>query len=147
MAISKSFREFLLDQFRPIVPNVRAKAMFGGLGVYAGDLFFAIVAWERVFLKVSETTRPDFEAIGMGAFQPFGEHGPVMSYYELPLEILESGTRLQPWLEKSLAVAIAQPQKKAKPKAVAMKSASKRAATTQRSKTTRKKSGRKKPKK
>ena len=52
---SQSFRQFVLDQLEPL--EVRARAMFGGTGLYSSDCFFGIIARDRLFLKVDDTTR------------------------------------------------------------------------------------------
>lgn len=105
MATSPSFRAFVLDQLSRVAPAIRGKNMFGGVGIYSGDLFFALIADDVLYLKVDEVTRPDFEAIGMGPFRPFGETGEVMQYYEVSADILEDADELKAWTEKAIAVA------------------------------------------
>jgi len=41
----------------------------------------------------------------MRPFQPYGEHGEVMQYYQVPPEFLEDPEALRPWAEKAVAVA------------------------------------------
>jgi DNA transformation protein len=79
--------------------------MFGGFGIYAGDLFFALIADDTLYFKVDDSTRPDFEAQGMKPFQPYGEGSEAMKYYEVPADLLDEPEALRPWAEKSLAVA------------------------------------------
>ena len=79
--------------------------MFGGVGIYAGDLFFALVADDALYLKGDDANRPDFEARGMSPFRPFGEDGEVMQYYQVPADLLDDPDALRPWAEKSIAVA------------------------------------------
>jgi DNA transformation protein len=79
--------------------------MFGGVGIYAGERFFALLAEDRLYLKVDETNRADFEAAGMGPFMPFGHDGFVMQYYEVPLEVIESPAKLGAWASKAIDVA------------------------------------------
>ncbi len=43
MSVSPSFRTFVLEQLGRVVAGVRGRAMFGGVGIYAGDLFFALI--------------------------------------------------------------------------------------------------------
>ena len=43
---------------------VRSRRMFGGFGIYVDELFIAIIAFDRLFLKVNDETRPRFEAAG-----------------------------------------------------------------------------------
>ena len=105
MAVNPDFRTFVLEQLARTVPEIRARSMFGGVGIYAGDLFFALIADDTLYLKVDALTRADFEAIGMGPFRPFGETGEVMQYYELPGDLLEDADALRPWAEKAIATA------------------------------------------
>ena len=48
---SASFRDFVLDQLSE-VPALSARAMFGGLGLYSGDVFFGLVAADVLYFKV-----------------------------------------------------------------------------------------------
>ena len=79
--------------------------MFGGVGLYSGELFFALISDDTVYFKVDASTRPEFEVRGMGPFQPFGESGGTMRYYQLPEEVLEDPDVLRVWAEKALAIA------------------------------------------
>jgi TfoX/Sxy family transcriptional regulator of competence genes len=102
---SSSFRTFIVDQLSRVVPRVRARSMFGGVGIYSGDLFFALIADDTLYLKVDDSNRADFEALGMGPFRPYGEGGEVMQYYQVAADLLEDPEALRPWAEKALAVA------------------------------------------
>ena len=79
--------------------------MFGGVGIYSGELFFALIAEDTVYFKVDDTNRPDFEARGMAPFRPAGPDGEVMQYYAVPEELLEDPEALRPWVDRALAVA------------------------------------------
>lgn len=106
MAVTPSFRTFVLEQLGRVVPRIRGRSMFGGVGIYAGDLFFALIADDVLYLKVDDANRPDFEARGMGPFRPEGEAGEVMQYYQVPDGLLEDAESLLPWAEKAIAVAV-----------------------------------------
>jgi DNA transformation protein and related proteins len=105
MAVSSSFKILVLDQLSRAIPGIRARPMFGGVGIYSGQLFFALIADDVLYFKVDELTRPDFEARGMGAFRPFGEDGGTMKYYQLPEDLLEDPEALRPWAEKAVVIA------------------------------------------
>lgn len=79
--------------------------MFGGVGVYAGELFFALIDDDLVYFKADEENRPAFEARGMGPFMPGGEGGEIMQYYQLPEDVLEDPAELGVWMEAAVAVA------------------------------------------
>jgi DNA transformation protein and related proteins len=95
----------VLEQLGRVAAGIRGRSMFGGVGIYAGDLFFALMDEDALYFKVDDTNRADFEAEGMGPFKPFGEGGEVMQYYRLPGELLEDTESLRPWVEKAVAVA------------------------------------------
>jgi len=108
MPTSPSFRTFVMDQLSRIVPRVRARPMFGGVGIYAGELFFALIANDTLYFKVDDSNRPDFEKLGMKPFQPYGEGSEAMKYYAVPEDLLEDPDALRPWAEKSIGVAAKQ---------------------------------------
>ena len=103
MAVSESYRDFVLEQLGRVTP-VTAKSMFGGVGIYARELFFALIADDRLYFKVDDSTRPDFERLGMEPFQPF-EQESSLGYYEVPADVLEDAGQLAPWLQRAIDVA------------------------------------------
>ena len=103
MAVSESYREFVLEQLGRVTP-VTGKSMFGGMGIYAQGLFFALIAEDRLCFKVDETTRPDFERLGMEPFRPYGEDS-AMGYYEVPADVVEDSLQLAQWMRKAIEVA------------------------------------------
>ena len=102
MAISEGYLEFALDQLRSF-GNVTAKKMFGGAGLYFEGVMFGLIADDVLYLKVDDSNRADYVAEGMGPFRPLSEKkSQVMSYYEVPLEVLESEEALRQWAAKAL---------------------------------------------
>ncbi len=97
--------------------DIRLKRMFGGMGVYRGELFFALIDDNVVYFKVDDSTRPDFEAVGSDPFSYPGKDGQPMvmnGYWRLPDEVIEDRDTLFAWADKALGVA----RRSAKPKAV-----------------------------
>ena len=111
MAVSAEYREFVLEQLARVTP-VTARSMFGGVGVYADGLFFALMDDDTLYLKVDDSNRGDFEAAGTGPFMPFGDDQHVMQYYELPADLLEDADALRPWIAGALDAARAARRKK-----------------------------------
>jgi DNA transformation protein len=105
MSVSPSFRNFILEQLGRTTPGIRARSMFGGVGIYAADLFFALLDDDTLYFKVDDATRPQFEERGMTPFRPYGEDGEVMGYYEVPADVLEDPQELGAWVEAAVAVA------------------------------------------
>ncbi len=85
--------------------------MFGGVGVYANGLFFALIDDDTLYLKGDETLKAEFEAAGSHAFAPFG-HDKPMAYWAAPTEALDDQDFLLEWSRKSLEVAARKSAKK-----------------------------------
>jgi DNA transformation protein len=105
MPVSDSFRDFVVEQLGRVVPPVRARRMFGGVGLYSGDRFFALLDDDALYLKADASTEPAFVARGMTPFRPFGDDGGAMRYYRLPEDALEDLDELREWAERALSVA------------------------------------------
>ena len=114
MAVNESFRSFVLDQLSRVATRIRSRSMFGGVGIYSGDLFFALIDGDTLYLKVDDSNRGDFEARGLGPFRPFGDDGETMQYYQVDEGILEDVNELRPWVDKSVSVARAKRAAKTK---------------------------------
>lgn len=104
MALNPSFRAFVQERLGSVLP-VSTRPMFGGLTFFAAGLAFALIAEDRLYFKVDDSNRPDFEAAGMGPFLPFGDPAKPMAYYELPAEVLEDDDLLPGWVRKAVTVA------------------------------------------
>lgn len=104
MRVSEGFRDFVLDQLAP-AGDVRPRAMFGGIGLYLGDLFFGILASDVLYLKVDDETRPRFEREGAHPFRPYPDRAGTMQYYEVPVHILEDVDILAEWVRAAIEVA------------------------------------------
>ena len=104
LRVSDGFRQFVLDQLEP-VSGVVPRAMFGGVGLYADDVFFGIIAGDTLYLKVDDGNRADYEAAGMPPFMPYPKRSATMQYYAVPIGVLENPDELLIWARKSIAAA------------------------------------------
>jgi len=116
MAVSADFHVFVVEQLEQVRAPVTAKRMFGGMGLYCGGLFFALLADDTLYLKVDDVNRPDFEALGLTPFDPFQDGVRLMQYYPMPADVLEDSEALAPWMEGALAAAARAREKKGKGK-------------------------------
>ena len=103
MAVTPSYQSFVIEQLERIA-SITAKNMFGGVGLYADGYYFALIGDDRLFFKVDDSNRPDFEAAEMEPFRPYGDER-AMKYYEVPIAVLEDADALQTWAEKAIDVA------------------------------------------
>ncbi len=99
-----------------ILGPVRARAMFGGYGIYHEDVMFGLVAYDQLYLKVDQQTKERFREAGGEPFSYDGKGKPIeMSYWTAPEDTLDDPDALLPWAE--LAVEAAQRnQAKKKPR-------------------------------
>lgn len=103
MPVSKEYREKTEAKISNVLP-IRSKAMFGGVALYANELIFAILDDDRLWFKVDDMNRANFEDEGCEQWRPMPT-APPMGYFELPTRILENPADLAVWIDKSLAVA------------------------------------------
>lgn len=105
-ADDKAFVEHVVDLMQVLGP-CRARAMFGGHGVYVDDLMVALLADKTVYLKVDDSNRADFEDAGMQPFTYYKNDKPYhMSYWQAPEECLEDIDAMREWGNKAVGAAL-----------------------------------------
>lgn len=88
--------------------EVQAKRMFSGWGLSVDGLTVAIIAWDRLYLKVNAQTQPHFAAAGCQLFE-YEAKGKTrrLQYYTAPDSALESRAAMQAWAELAMQAAVA----------------------------------------
>ena len=104
MRVSDSFRDFVLDQLAR-VSDVRARAMFGGIGLYSEDIFFGLIAADALYFKVDDSNREQYVRAGSKAFKPYADRPMTMPYFNLPASVMDDADMLTKWAAQSVAVA------------------------------------------
>ncbi len=105
MPTPSAFVDGILGSLLPLRP-VRARAMFGGWGLFLDDAMFGLVARERLYLKVDAETEPCFAAAGAEAFTYLRQGKRVaLSYWGAPLGAPWRAGALLPWAELGLEAA------------------------------------------
>ena len=106
MTLENDFVEYLVESLSSLGP-VRAKKMFGGYGVFWGELMFGLVSKNVFYLKVDQENRPDFVSRSLGPFR-YKRKGKeyVMSYYQVPDEVMDDGAELCKWAKGALDAAV-----------------------------------------
>ena len=114
------FFDFVEELFEPLGP-VRIRKMFGGAGVFAHDVMFALIADEVVYLKTDEVLRAEMTAEGSEPFtyqRPSDGKAFDMGYLSLPTDAAEEPEEASAWGRKALDVALkaraAKPKRKKK---------------------------------
>jgi DNA transformation protein and related proteins len=116
MAVQPQFLAYILEQLEAL-GGVQSRRMFGGVGLYSGDLFFGIIDDDTVFFKTDGSNSGDYLARHMPRFMPFPVRPEaVMAYYQVPADVLEEGETLVVWARKAVAVALIARAAKTRPK-------------------------------
>lgn len=96
---------FIEDLFAPFGP-VRVKRMFGGAGIYADGLMFALMTGGVLYLKAMEAQHPLFEAEGSEPFTYTAKgRTVVLPYWRLPERLFDDPDELVLWSRRALAAA------------------------------------------
>ena len=95
---------------------VRARRMFGGYGLYVGEVFVALIADERLYMKADDASRAAFERAGCEpfAYSRRDRTAVTLGYWTAPEQALDSPRAMQPWARLSMAAAL---RAKASPRA------------------------------
>ena len=107
MPNSADFIAHVLELMRPTAP-ARARAMFGGHGIYAGGPIIGIVIDDILYLKTDEINRSQVTAL---ALEPFvyltkTEAKNSTSYFRAPDEALENPEAMRNWLRSAQGAAL-----------------------------------------
>jgi DNA transformation protein len=96
--------------------SVQVRRMFGGAGVYADGLMFALVSNGVIYLKADPEFVLEFERENCAPFQYDTKTGKraIMSYWRMPDRLYDDTEELAQWARRALAAAR---QSQAKPAA------------------------------
>ena len=112
-----TFVEFVAEQLSAL-GTITARPMMGGRTLYCDGVVFALVAAGELYLKADNSNRAEFVDQGWPAFRPNPEEPGTMSYYLVPVGVLENRDELARRAGEALAAGRrAQTKKAGKPKA------------------------------
>jgi DNA transformation protein len=111
MAVSASYLTFVLEQLAGVRAIV-TKRMFGGVGIYSGETFFAVIDNDTLFFKVDEPLAAQYRDAGMPPFAPIPGKPPMLGYYQVPPDVLEDADAMARWAKQSLRVAVKAPARR-----------------------------------
>jgi DNA transformation protein len=103
---NNEYANFILDLFADY-GSITLRAMFGGYGVYKNSVIFALVADDEIYFKVNKDNMHQYVTRGSEAFS-YERKGKIikMSYWKLPIEILESSEELKNWIDQSYQISL-----------------------------------------
>lgn len=95
------------------VAGFRIKRMFGGLGLFAGEVMFGLIDDGQIYLKTDTALEADLRAAGSRAWIYTERQGPragipqETSYLSLPDEAYDDADEARRWAERALVIATA----------------------------------------
>jgi len=101
------FVEFVVDQLREL-GDVVVKRMFGGHGLYHGEVFFAIIHDGVLYLKTDDQSRAAFVERDSEPFRPTKKIT-LRTYCETPSDVLEQPRMLAEWARRAVEAKLAEP--------------------------------------
>ena len=99
---NQDFLEFVLDQLSGL-RGVTSRRMFGAIGLYQGDHFFAIIDAGRLYFLTGEATRGRYESMGTKPLE-YAPGKMLRTYYEVPVDIIEDDGALSAWAREAVEV-------------------------------------------
>ncbi|MHA1600029.1 MAG: TfoX/Sxy family protein [Alphaproteobacteria bacterium] len=110
MTANSEFVDFITEQLAPMGP-LAAGRFFGGHAFKSGDVQFAMIMGNTLYLRVDDKTRPAFEDRGAQPFS-YGKKTrlvAVKTNYAAPEELLDEPDELVVWARRALDAAIRSP--------------------------------------
>ncbi len=106
MAISDDYLEYLKELLEWL-PQLRAKRMFGGAGLYSDEIFFAIADDAGLYLKADAQSVEFYRKGGSEQFT-YESKGKVgkMNFWSVPADVLEDDDELRTWVRVALDTAL-----------------------------------------
>ena len=109
MPVSAEFVDSVVAKLNAARP-VRHRKMFGGLGFYYEEVFFAVGDDDRLFFKTDEHNSAPYVERGMENWVLEGKPSP--NYHEVPGDVLNNPQVLGEWIERSAQAAVRLKKKK-----------------------------------
>jgi DNA transformation protein and related proteins len=114
VSASESFIEHVKETLAGLGP-VSVRRMFGGAGVFADGVMFALIADDALYLKADDVSKQAFEAEGAGPFLYESRGRTIaLSYWRIPDRLLDDPDEMVSWARSALSIAHrAAPKRKA----------------------------------
>ena len=106
MPVDDEYLDYLKDLL-DWVPGLRAKRMFGGIGLYSDSGIFAIVDQSSLYLKADDHNLDLYRDNGAEQFTyQSGGKTRRMNYWSVPAAVLEDAGQLENWVRSAMDAAI-----------------------------------------
>ena len=91
--------------------HFRARAMFSGYGLYLDGVIFGLIAWDKLWLRVDDRSRPAFQKAGMEPFTYSRRSKAVtLTYFRCPDPVLADAAKLRKWAKEARRASVERPK-------------------------------------
>jgi TfoX/Sxy family transcriptional regulator of competence genes len=98
-----SQQEYYFDTCKEIFPDkIFCRFMFGGSCLYFDDKIFAIIDKDKIWFRQNSKNQTKFQRLNLEQYIYTGKNNSTnmkMSYFAVPLEVLEDADSLQKWIQ------------------------------------------------
>mgnify|MGYP000324205942 CR=1 FL=1 len=113
MVKQSGFVEYIIQEALGHISGITARAMFGGYGLYKDGIICGLIDDDKLYFKVDESNRKDYEEKGSGPFIYVHKGKEMkMGYWLVPEDVLENRELAEMWLEKAVTASINAKKKK-----------------------------------
>lgn len=114
MQSNKDLKEYVLSDLMRGIEGISSKGMFGGFGLYQDGIIFGLITDGKLWFKVDEGNRADFEKFGSLPFSYPMKNGKTntISFWELPADIMENRDQLEIWIQNSVDASLRSKKRK-----------------------------------
>jgi len=94
------FVEYVRELLEPF-GEIKARAMFGGYGVYKDGLIIAIIVQDELYLKCAKGNQDYFKSFNSEPFSYYTKNGKLasMSYWKVVPEVMEDEDLFAKWVD------------------------------------------------
>lgn len=104
--MSSNYLKYIIEILAPH-GEITARSMFGGYGIYKNGVIFALIAYDELYFKVDESNKSQYKKFDSEPFtyEAKGKKS-TMSYWKVPIEILEDEEQIGVWLDQSYGISL-----------------------------------------
>ncbi len=102
---TSDFVDYVVQDLLSGLDSVRARAMFGGWGIYKDGVILGIIVDDELYFKVGPGNQAKYESHGSQPFT-YESRGKsiAMSYWEVPAEVMDDREAILLWAQESHAI-------------------------------------------
>jgi DNA transformation protein len=88
--------------------------MFGGIGIYCDEVFFAVIDDDKLYFKCNDINLEDYDRHSSSQWVIEGDPPSPMPYREVPAVILADPEEIGRWIDAAVKVALTKKSTKTK---------------------------------